>query len=110
TLREPPEPARVPAVEQDAVGVELRGTRGVPARPETADERLDGGRARVRPQAQETAFAEGLRGDLRLVVAEDAAELTHRPRGHPGADEDVLVRRTPGRCGRIISDLSQDRV
>ena len=109
-LREPAQSRRIATVQEHAVGMELREMRRMAARAETADEDLDRCPAGVRSKAQETPLAERLRGHLRLVVAEEEAQLAHGPRRHPRTDEDVVIRRTGWWGGRILGDLPQDRV
>ncbi len=111
-LREAAQTRRVAAVEEHAVRVEPRRLRGVTARAESPDERVDRRDAGVHAEAEEPALAERLRRHLRLVVAEEQTELLHRPRRHAGARRDGLVgrpRRRPREDRRRASGGSRSR-
>jgi hypothetical protein len=109
-LSEPTEPSWVAAVQQQTVRVQACRTACVSTRSEAGGKRVHGGTTVVRPQAQKAPFSECLRGHLRLLVAEQEAQLANRPRHETCTGSHVVIGVSGRWLGWIIRQAPKDSV
>ena len=112
--REPPFPEAgegggVPAVEQDALGIERRWPRVAAIVAQRLDQRADLDPGAVRTDAESPTIGER-RGRGLGLGADQTPELPHRPRREPGPVAHGVVIVALGRRRRVVRDPTEDGV